>query len=94
MSPIDPAQSASPNPRSPMAPPYVDDNLNKTLVEQGLEVAEDERRDAVTAIYEDIAQNEDDPEESLGDIDYSHGEELANGSEVGAIREMDQQEEE
>lgn len=90
MSPIDPAQSASPNPRPPMAPPYVDEDPNQTLVEQGLQVAEDERRDAVTDVYEKAAREEEDPEESLNDIDYSLGDEIENGPEVAALKKTEE----
>jgi hypothetical protein len=39
-------------------------------VERGLDVAENEIREAVTRGYEESARSDDDPEEFLDDIDY------------------------
>ena len=44
MTPIDPVEKTRSNPRPPMAPPYVDEDVNEALVENGLDVAENERR--------------------------------------------------
>lgn len=70
MCPIDPVKPVSSHDISPMAPPYVDEDPNIASVEEGLEVAEDERRDAVADAYEASARLSDDPTEALDDIDY------------------------
>ena len=75
MTPIDPAQAVPPTRKSPTAPPYVDEEPNISLVEQGLEVAEDETRDAVADAYEASARLNADPGDSLDDIDYVEAEE-------------------
>ena len=74
MTPLDPAKPVSPDPRSPMAPPYVDEDVNETMVEQGLEVAEDELRDVVADSYEEGAREAGDPQQMMDDIDYSEAE--------------------
>jgi hypothetical protein len=75
--------------RSPMAPPYVDEDVEMTMVEQGLSVAEDEIRDAVADAYEERAKQSDDPEEALDDVDYDDEvlDDDPRGPEVAAIRE-------
>jgi hypothetical protein len=70
MNPIDPKETTRPQDETPMAPPFVDENTEREAVERGLDVAENETRDAVTDIYEGAARRSDDPEESLDDIDY------------------------
>ena len=75
MTPIDPAQAVPPTRRSPTAPPYVDEEPNISLVEQGMEVAEDETRDAVADAYEASARLNEDSADSLNDIDYLEAEE-------------------
>lgn len=87
MTPIDPAIFASADPRSPMAPPYVDDDVNVDLVQRGLDEAEDETREAVADAYEASAMASDDPVESLNDIDYNEAEELSITPELSAMHE-------
>lgn len=73
MNPIDPRKPPLQSDDAPMAPPFVDENPEIDLVRQGLDVAEDEIRDAVADAYEADALRSDDPEESLDDIDYAEG---------------------
>ena len=87
MTPIDPATPASADPRSPMAPPYADDNVNVDLVQQGLDEAEDETRDAVADAYEASARLSDEPLESLDDIDFNEAEGISSPPELAAIHE-------
>jgi len=87
MVPIDPKTPASADPRSPMAPPYVDDDVNVDLVQQGLDEAEDETREAVADAYEASARLSDDPLESLDDIDFTEAEDLSTSPEFSAMHE-------
>ena len=87
MTPIDPATPASADPRSPMAPPYADDNVNMDLVQQGLDEAEDETRDAVADAYEASARLSDEPLESLDDIDFNEAEGISTSPELSAMHE-------
>jgi hypothetical protein len=64
MSPIDPKESA-PDPKPPMAPPYVDENPNQASVEDGLEVADEEIRETVADAYEATAKERGADEEIL-----------------------------
>jgi hypothetical protein len=89
MTPIDSAIFASADPRSPMAPPYVDEDVNIDLVQQGLDEAEDETRDAVADAYEASARLSDDPSESLDDIDFTEAEDLSTSPELSAMHEED-----
>jgi len=84
MTPADPAKPASSS-RSPMAPPYVDEDANEAMVEQGLEVAEDELRDVVADSYEEGALEAGDPQQMMDDIDYGEAEEDEGAPEVEAI---------
>ena len=90
MMPLDPIQPASSVTRKPMAPPYVDEDPNMEMVENGLEVAEDEKRDAVTDLYEDAALASDETEAALDDIDYPEGGAKSTSPELSAIREKTQ----
>ena len=85
MTPIDPASPAKPASRSPMAPPYVDEDANEAMVEQGLEAAEDEVRDSVADAYEESAQGSADPQEMMDDIDYGEAEGDDAPPEIEAI---------
>ena len=87
MTPIDPVESASADPRSPMAPPYVDENPNLTMVEQGMDAAENEVREAVTDGYEASAKLSDDKEAELDDIDFTDADDSTTAPEVAAIHE-------
>ena len=87
MTPIDPVTPASADPHSPMAPPYVDEDVNIDLVQQGLDEAEDETREAVADAYEASARLSDDPAESLDDIDFTEAEDLSTSPELSAIHE-------
>lgn len=87
MTPIDPVKSVAPSRRSPTAPPYVDEDPNQALVEQGLEAAEDETRDAVADAYEAGARESEDPAESMDDIDFTEAEESSVPPELAAMHE-------
>jgi hypothetical protein len=81
----DPAKPVSSASRSPMAPPYVDEDANEAMVEQGLEAAEDELRDTVADSYEEGAREAADPQQMLDDIDYGEAEEDEGTPEIEAI---------
>lgn len=68
-----------------MAPPYVDEDPDMEMVEQGLETAENETRDAVADAYEASARLSDEPQESLDDIDFTEGEEASTTPELAAM---------
>jgi hypothetical protein len=85
MTPIDPVQAVPPTRKSPTAPPYVDEEPNISLVEQGMEVAEDETRDAVADAYEASARLSDESADSLDDIDYVEAEESTMPPELSAM---------
>lgn len=87
MTPIDPVQIATADPRSPMAPPYIDEDPNLALVEQGMEEAENEKRDAVADDYEASALLADDVEGELDDIDFTGGEDDSSSPEISAMHE-------
>ncbi|QJE95667.1 hypothetical protein [Luteolibacter luteus] len=87
MTPIDPVKPVPSTRSSSAAPPYVDEDPNITLVEQGLEVAEDETRDAVADAYEEGARSSDDPSESMDDIDFTEAEEPSVSPELAAMHE-------
>lgn len=87
MTPIDPVETTRVDPRNSMAPPYVDEDPNGALVELGLDVAEDEARDAVADDYEASARLSDDSSEELDDIDYESSEGAAISPEVAAMHE-------
>jgi hypothetical protein len=85
MPPINPTPSSAVDPRSPMAPPYIDDDDDLLLVQQGLDTAENETRDAVADAYEASARFSDDPNETLNDIDFTEAEDLSTTPELAAI---------
>lgn len=85
MYPLDPTEPATPDPKSPMAPPYVDEDPYLDSVRQGLKVAEDEKRDAVTDEYEEQARASANEEESLDDISYPKGNASGSSPELDAI---------
>lgn len=87
MTPIDPLQSNHHNQRESMAPPYVDENPIRELVQQGMDIAENEKRDAVIDIYETRARASDDPSRALDDIEYGSNEGPAVPAEVAAMHE-------
>ncbi|MBC7980976.1 MAG: hypothetical protein H7Y36_10480 [Armatimonadetes bacterium] len=70
-----------------MAPPYVNENPNIELTEEGLLVAEDEKRDSVTESYEAEAFESDEVEETLDDIAYPEQLPDTGSPELAAIRE-------
>lgn len=73
-----------------MAPPFIDeDNIEMDLVEQGMGLAEEERRGAINEIYEDSAAASEDPEAALDDVDYTDDESDSRGPEVAAIHEFE-----
>lgn len=85
MTPIDPATPASADPRSPMAPPYVDENPNLESVRLGMRVAENERRDLMADVYQEEARQGEDPSEALDDIDRTLSDGSGRLSELEAI---------
>ncbi len=87
MFPIDPSQPASNHSESPMAPPYVNEDPAQELVEMGLRIAENEKKDAVVDAYEEAATTSDEKEESLDDLNYPSGESAENAPEISAIHE-------
>ncbi|MES2661416.1 MAG: hypothetical protein V4689_22540 [Verrucomicrobiota bacterium] len=87
MTPIDSAIPACPDPKPPMAPPYVDENPNLELVEEGLAEADNETREAVADGYEADARLSNEPEEVLNDIDFATAEDESSDPEVDAIHE-------
>ena len=85
MTPIDPVEVIPSTRKSSTAPPYVDEEPNISLVEQGMEAAEDETRDAVAEAYEASARLSDDPAAALNDIDYMEAEEASTSPELAAM---------
>ena len=69
MTPTDPVNLASEDPRPPMAPPYVDENPSLDSVKEGMDLAEDEKRELVADEYESLAREGEDVAETLDDID-------------------------
>ncbi len=69
-----------------MAPPYVDEDPGLALVQDGLDVAEDEIRDAVADDYEASALESDDAEDELNDIEFTSGDSL-DAPELAAMHE-------
>ena len=99
MTPIDPTNTVPPAPRSSTAPPYVDEDPNIDLVQRGIDVAEDETRDAVADAYEAGARVSGDSPEAMDDIDFTEGEDSSLPAELTAIHEevllpVDEEEEE
>lgn len=87
MMPIDPVQPASSVQQNPMAPPYVDEDPNAEMVKKGLDVAENEKRDAVVDSYESAALSSDEPEAALDDINYPKAADPSATPELSAIKE-------
>jgi hypothetical protein len=73
-----------------MAPPYVDEDPNLALVEQGLNEAENETREAVADDYAESALLSDDPEAELNDIDFDEADDDLLAPEVSAMHELDE----
>ncbi len=89
MTPIDPKEPASPDSKSPMVPPYVDENPNLASVEDGLEVAENEVRETVADAYEATAKEEGNEEELLDSQELMDESPASDAPEISAIRERD-----
>lgn len=89
MTPIDPKEPASPDPKSPMAPPYVDENPNLASVEDGLEVAENEAREMVADAYEATAKEEGNEEELLDSQELTDDSPAQGAPETSAIHDRD-----
>ena len=87
MNAIEPLTPASPDPRPPMAPPYVDEDPELAMLQEGLDAAENEIRDAVADAYEAGARRSDDPQEAFNDIDYTEAEEPSATPELAALHE-------
>lgn len=87
MTPIDPATAVSPFTRSATAPPYVDEDPNIDLVQQGLDAADDEIRDTMAEVYETRALASDEQSESLDDVDFTEAEEESSAPELAAMHE-------
>jgi hypothetical protein len=87
MNPVDPKQPYRPGDEDPMAPPFVNENIEREAVDRGLDVAENEVRQSMIEIYEDTAMQSEDPEEYLDDIDYEDGQPAHDGpdKEPGSI---------
>ncbi len=86
MTPGDPARTAPPGRKSVTAPPYVDEDPNLALVEQGLEAAENELRETVADSYESAALGSPSEEENLDDIDFAEAEASSEVPELSAMR--------
>jgi hypothetical protein len=89
MTPIDPKETVPSNPKSPMAPPYADENPNRASVEDGLEVAENESREAMADAYEATAKEEGNEEELLESQELTDEPPAADAPETSAIRRTD-----
>ncbi|MEO5916274.1 MAG: hypothetical protein ABIS50_18695 [Luteolibacter sp.] len=87
MTPIDPVKPATADPKSPMAPPYIDEDPNLALVEEGMDEAENDLREAVADDYEASARLGDNEEDELDDIDFTASEDSTTAPEVAAIHE-------
>ncbi|MEY4244584.1 MAG: hypothetical protein RLZZ245_2169 [Verrucomicrobiota bacterium] len=87
MNTTDSVSPASADPRSPMAPPYVDENPELAMLQEGLDAAENEIRDAVADAYEADALLSEDPQEALNDIDFTEAEEPSVTPELAALHE-------
>ncbi len=85
--PVDPTPHPVPDPRATFAPPFLDEDPDIELVQQGLDEAEDEAREAVAEAYQTSALLGDEPEESLDDIDFTEAEGESGAPEVNAIHE-------
>jgi hypothetical protein len=70
-----------------MAPPYVDEDPELAMLQEGLEAAEDEIREAVADAYEASARLSDEPQESLDDSDFTEAEEPSVPPEIAALHE-------
>jgi hypothetical protein len=68
-----------------MAPPYVDDNPNLESVRQGMDLAEDEKREMIADGYETIARGSNDAEAALDDIDRTLEDGGDTAPELGAM---------
>ena len=71
-----------------MVPPYTDENIEIDEVAIGMEAAENDTRDAITDAYENSAQESDDPEEALDDIDYTLSDGASGPPELNAVHEV------
>lgn len=87
MTPMRPVIPVTSDPQSPFAPPFIDEDPDNELVHQGLDEAEDEKREAVADAYEIAAIESDDPDEALDDIDYTEAEDDPKPAELDAIHE-------
>ena len=87
MKPTDPREPAAADPRTRMAPPYVDEDPEAALVQQGLDEAENETRGAVADSYEASALQSDDVSEELDDIDYGANDDDAVAPEIAAMHQ-------
>ena len=87
MNPIDPDKVTTADPRSPFAPPYLDEDPDNEMIQLGLDEAEDETREAVAEAYQASALFSDEPEESLDDIDFTEGEDVSGVPEIQAMHE-------
>lgn len=85
MTPIDPVEIVPAHLKSSMAPPYVDENDTLESVLDGVEVADDELRDAVTDEYEELAEEGSEVEETLDDIDHDVETAIDSSPEIRAM---------
>ncbi|MFD0893765.1 hypothetical protein KBB96_10105 [Luteolibacter ambystomatis] len=93
MSPIDPAKEVPEKQPTGMAPPYVDEDPNEALVEEGLDVAEDEAREAAADDFEANARLSDE-EDLAGEEDFEDEKPSSLPPEVAALHEEGDPEEE
>jgi hypothetical protein len=89
MTPIDPKETVPSEQKPPMAPPYADENPNRASVEDGLEVAENEAREAVADAYEATAKEQGNEEELLDSQELTNEPSAADAPETSAIRRTD-----
>jgi hypothetical protein len=89
MTPIDPKETAPSDSKPPMGPPYAEENPNRASVEDGLEVAENESREAVADAYEATAKEEGNEEELLESQELTDEPPVKEAPETSAIRRMD-----
>lgn len=70
-----------------MQSPFLEEDPNTEMTRRGLRVAENEKRDSVTAEYERRALESGETEEILDDIAYPEGDDAEGGDpELSAIK--------
>lgn len=87
MTPLDPQQAVPATDSKIKLPSPPDEHPNQELVQQGLNVAEQERRDAVLDEQEATAMTAANPEARLDEIDRRTGGDSSQPAELGAMHE-------